>query len=66
MIYLLFKIVFLDWFDQHVIFFISLIVYPIFNRFMFKERAAGFTENGHELPSCFLNQWYPGQAILPH
>ncbi|KAF7635779.1 hypothetical protein Mgra_00004871 [Meloidogyne graminicola] len=33
----------------------------LINMFMFKERAAGFSENGHELPSCFLNQWYPGQ-----
>lgn len=36
----------------------------LINMFMFKERAAGFTENGHELPSCFLNQWYPGQSFL--
>lgn len=32
---------------------------------MFKDRPAGFVdEKGHELPSCFLNQWYPGQSMV--
>lgn len=48
----------------------------LINMFMFKDREPGFVNmtqiinetNGgtryHELPNCYLNQWYPGQSTL--